>query len=120
MGKRRHTARRVDTASPDWANLTRCPACGKKSFATKRAAKLASKVHHRSEHMSVYQCRSTRPERPTPAPWHYGHLDDSVISGELDRAQVYDEGRRVGRYHPDPQALRAIRQIASAPSNPHQ
>lgn len=119
MGTRRHQARRVDTGTPDWANLTRCPACGKKSYATRKAAKNAAKVHHQDAHMSVYRCRSNNPKRPNPAPWHYGHLDEAVISGKMSKDEVYVQGKKaVPRHKTDPQALEAIRKIASSTNSP--
>lgn len=76
---------------PDWADLGLCPACGKKIYPTKKAAKIAARVKHPGDRNLVpYPCRSQSPKRPTPAPWHFGHLADEVKKGPLSRADRYE------------------------------
>ena len=93
MARPRRTVRKQPrVAQPDWASSGYCPACGKKIYSSKKAAKNASRVHHPYDNMSPYQCRSTSPLRRDPAPWHFGHLDEEVKLGELARTDRYDNG----------------------------
>lgn len=111
MGKpRRDQARHTDTGVNKWSSLTVCPACGKRTYPDRKAAKAASKALYPEDHLSPYRCRSTKDVRPTPAPWHVGHLDERIMTGELDRRDAYDPKQ----YHPKPGTLEAIRKIAKA------
>lgn len=76
---------------PDWADLGLCPACGKKIYPSKKAAKAAARAKHPGDRQLVpYPCRSKSPKRPTPPPWHFGHLADEVKRGPLSRAERYE------------------------------
>jgi hypothetical protein len=80
---------------PVWTSNAACPACGKKIYKTKKAARRAAKIHHPHVSLSTYQCRSKSPLRPDPAPWHYGHLDEEIKHGNLDRNDRYEWGQLV-------------------------
>jgi hypothetical protein len=109
---RRHQARHQEYSSPDWQAVGRCPACGKKCYTSKKAAKQAAKVHHSDDHLSPYQCRSDKASKPNPAPWHLGHLDGRIMTGEVTRVQVYEQ--RATNYLRDETALEAIQRVARA------
>lgn len=107
---RREQARHDSKGARKWDSLTVCPACQKKTYPNKKAAKLAAKNLYPDDHLSAYQCRSTKDVRPTPAPWHIGHLDERIMTGEMDRRAAYDPTL----YTPHPDAIKAINRIAKA------
>lgn len=90
---RRHRVRRVDFGSPEWSSVSDCPACGKKVYKSRKDARNAARIKHPNDRMSVYQCRSTSPKRPDPAPWHFGHLNEAIKAGKQDRTARYDQGQ---------------------------
>ena len=57
-----------------------CSECGKKTYASKKAARSAARSLHPGEQMNAYRCGTG---------WHYGHLDRRVIAGELAKEDVY-------------------------------
>lgn len=59
--------------------VSTCDECGKRGYATKRAAKLAGRAVDR-------RCRPYRCGRY----WHFGHLPTVVIRGEYDRRRVFE------------------------------
>jgi ribosomal protein L32 len=107
---RREQARHEDSGVVKWASLTVCPACGKKTYPNKKAAKLAAKNLYPDDHLSAYRCRSTKDVRPTPAPWHVGHLDERIMTGQMDRRDAYDPKQ----YQSRPDVVNAINRIAKA------
>lgn len=80
---------RVDFTDPAWSDLGPCPACKKKIYRSKKAAKNAARAKHPNDKMSPYQCRSKSALRPNPAPWHLGHLMDEIKRGDSDRYSLY-------------------------------
>lgn len=93
MARPRRTQRKQPKLNqPDWASTGICPACHKKIYPSKKAARNAARVHHPYDQLSPYQCRSSSPLKPDPAPWHIGHLDEEIITGEVTRTEKYDDG----------------------------
>lgn len=80
---------KADRTTPDWTDLGSCPACKKRIYRSKKAAKNAAKAHHPNDKMSPYQCRSKSALRPNPAPWHLGHLMQEIKRGDSDRHALY-------------------------------
>ncbi len=60
-----------------------CDECGKWLYISKQLAKRQAKAAHPSEHLTAYACPVT------PSLYHYGHLAVDVISGAMDRRDVY-------------------------------
>lgn len=111
MGRpRREQPRNNDNGARSWDSLTVCPACGKKTYPSKKAAKSAAKKLYPDDHLSAYQCRSTKEVRPTPAPWHFGHLDERIVTGKMGRRDAYDPTVFEAR----PDVASAIARIAKA------
>lgn len=52
------------------SSTTHCPACGKKSYRTRKDAKKAARTFHPNDRMSAYQCR-----HEDGLGWHFGHSD---------------------------------------------
>lgn len=58
-----------------------CP-CGKRGYATKRAARVAAIATPDHQRMRQYRCRQ---QHGVPALWHNGHLPAVVIRGLITR-----------------------------------
>lgn len=89
---RRAMPKQPKVAQPVWASSGVCPACEKRIYTSKKAARQAARVHHPHDNLSAYQCRSTSDRRPTPAPWHIGHLVEEIKTGDLARDDRYEHG----------------------------
>jgi hypothetical protein len=63
-----------------------CPDCGKQSYGSKRVAKSVARQHLPGERrLSPYRC-------PYGWGWHFGHLAEPVVRGEIDRQALYGRG----------------------------
>lgn len=65
-----------------------CPHCGKRSYMSRRDAKIAMRRAHSKDKMSAYRCRETGPDDPVER-WHFGHLAEPIKQGIVDRDTVY-------------------------------
>jgi hypothetical protein len=63
--------------------LANCHDCGKASYSTRSAARLAIRRWHPGEHKQPYRCPVL------PKQWHIGKLDERVARGELSKEERY-------------------------------
>ncbi|WP_017972506.1 hypothetical protein [Actinopolyspora halophila] len=50
-----------------------CPACGKKVYNSRSAARKFAKKRHRGKRLTAYRCPTSLPWRSTR--WHLGHVN---------------------------------------------
>lgn len=63
---------------PPWHT---CPDCGKRTFASRKAAKAAARIDS-LQRLSAYECHGR------PGAWHLGHQHAGIIHGQYGRDQL--------------------------------
>lgn len=69
-----------------------CKHCGKISYISRKSAREAAKTYHPNDRMSTYKCVKAPEYVDTNYIWHIGHLDESIVKGEVERSEHYGTG----------------------------
>ena len=74
-------------------NTSKCRYCGKVVYYSRKSAREAAKALHPNDRMSTYRCVKAPDFVDTSATWHFGHLNEEVVKGNVPRSEFYSASR---------------------------